>query len=105
MTLIYYVIRHKSTGQLMPEVKRRGYTHWNPNTNSMPNTSIGIPRLLHSRRQAHRCIVQWASLPNAKTVYSMSDEYSEELDIDIKLDGRKKDDLEIIEARLVIGNE
>lgn len=28
---IYYVIRHKATGELMPELKRgRGYSWWNP---------------------------------------------------------------------------
>jgi hypothetical protein len=98
MTQLYYGIRHKATGELMPEVRRRGYSHWNPATGKLPDTIIGTPRLLPSHRMAHRCIVQWAAMPNAKMTYAWDDED----EIDIKPDGRKKEDLEVVELELRI---
>jgi hypothetical protein len=94
---IYYIIRHRATGEIMPQMKRgRGYTHWNPNN---PNKDMGrivelcTPRLLTSAKQARRCIDAWAMLPNATNDY----------DGDLKIgpdDGRKNEDLEIVGVEL-----
>lgn len=101
---IYYVIRHKATKQLMPELRRtRGYSHWNPSKPDSPNSLdpekiLGVPRLLPSRRKAQRCIDQWNSIPNGKQGWTYDGEM---VDVDIKPDGRKKEDLEIIEVNLI----
>jgi hypothetical protein len=101
--MIYYLIRHKSSGKYMPQAKKnRGYTHWNPSNQNNPVefndglvNALSVPRLLPSKKMALACIVQWAFLPNATTDY----------DGDIKLgkdDGRKKEDLEVVEVCLKI---
>lgn len=100
--MIFYVIRHKASGELMPQCKRSGYSNWNPDKGLVPNTSLGVPRLLDSRRKAARCIVQWNSMPNAHNRYyvgSFDDDGG--YDIEVKPDGRKKEDLEIVEVELV----
>jgi len=99
---IYYMIRHKASGEFMPELRRTGYTHWNPSTNSIPSTITGCPRLISSRRKAARCIVQWANLPNAREHQYQSGMYGEDWDIEFKTkdDGRKKDDLEVVEVNI-----
>lgn len=95
---IYYAIRHKESGELMPEVRRKGYTYWNPSKNLIPVTALGTPRLLDTRRRAAKCIIQWAVMPNAKMRYDDNGgEY-----LDITLDGRKKEDLEVVEVELRI---
>lgn len=99
----YYVIRHKKTGDLMPEVKTRGgYSHWNPNNPNMPKIFWGVPRLLDTRRRAAKCIIQWFVNQNGRRHFAQS--YGGEYDeiIDFKPDGRKKDDLEIIEVDIIL---
>lgn len=98
---IYYMIRHKATQEFMPQLKKRGYTHWNPAitpTNEVFRKDVltGVPRLLASRGQAHRVIVQWAALPNAHNTF----DHDGEADLDIKDDGRKKEDLEIVKVNI-----
>lgn len=105
MIFTYFAIRHKASGELMPEVKRRGYTHWNPSTNKVPDTALGTPRLLDTRRRAAKCIAQWNAMPNAKMGYTVSYSGEEDYDINIKPDGRTKDDLEVVEVELRIKDE
>jgi hypothetical protein len=100
----YYCIRHKATGELMPQAKRdRGYSHWNPNIPEHEfKKAIDVPRLISTRRKAARCISMWAANPNARhisSVNSYTGEYDD--DIDIKPDGRTASDLEIIEVDLI----
>lgn len=97
------MIRHVATGQFMPELKKgRGYSHWNPATGAMPNHSkiIGVPRLLPTRRTAHRCIVQWTAMPNARFEGYTTGSGEDDFDIVIKDDGRKKEDLEVVEVNI-----
>lgn len=106
MTYRYYVIRHKATNELMPEMKRgRGYTHWNPSIVSDKDKTVyelPTPRLIDTRRRAARIIIQWSVNPNAYRGIS-TNYYGEQDDIiDIKPDGRTKDDLEIVEADLIL---
>ncbi|MGH9977567.1 MAG: hypothetical protein ACRD8Z_17290 [Nitrososphaeraceae archaeon] len=97
---IYYVIKHKATGELMPLFERnRGYSWWNPSNNKLdPKKIIGVPRLLKSRKQANQVINQWNAMPCAE--YRGYTTYSGEYDYDIQInsDGRKKDDLEVVEV-------
>lgn len=96
------MIRHKATGEFMPELKRtRGYSHWNPAkvdtaTHLGRRKLLGVPRLFPFRKNAFRSIVQWSCYPNGKTNSHQTyfGEYKE--DIDIKPDGRTKADLEIV---------
>ena len=94
----YYAIRHKTTGELMPLMKRgRGYSHWNPGTvdEIKVYAQTEIPRLLKSKRQAERVIIGWFTCPNSRNDY----------DGDIKIglnDNRSKTDLEIISLILSI---
>lgn len=103
---VHYAIRHKATGFLMPQMKKdRGYSHWNPDKPKELHASLGVPRLLQSRRQAVKCISGWAAFPNSKGGghYSYDGEWIE--DIDMKDDGRKKEDLEVIEVYICIQTE
>lgn len=100
MTEIYYVIRHIKTGELMPQMKRdRGYSHWNPDHPKEINR-LGVPRLIDTRRRATKCIIQWCANPNGRR--SVSTSYYGEVDdiVDIKPDGRKREDLEVVEVKL-----
>lgn len=97
------MIRHIASGEFMPELRRtRGYSHWNPakvNTEEhLKDKLLGVPRLFSSRKRAHNSIVQWNAVPNGR--WSQSTSYYGETDesVDIKPDGRKKEDLEIVEV-------
>lgn len=99
---IYYVIRHKVTGELMPELKRtRGYSHWNPSkvvtSEHLKTKLLGTPRLISSRGKAHRCIAQWNALPNGREKIN---QIHDDVELDYKPDGRSKDDLEVVEVRI-----
>ncbi len=99
---VYYAIRHKATGQFMPQLRGRGYTFWNPASTSPTNNlghnkNLGTPRLLPSRRKAVGCINQWNCNPNA-SMRGSSGMFGEDIDIAVTPDGRKKEDLEIVEV-------
>lgn len=106
--MIYYMIRHIATGEFMPELAGgRGYSHWNPgkiNTTEVfrPRKLTGTPRLIASRGKAHRCIVLWNSIPNARKSTGMTYYGEEDEGVDIKSDGRKKEDLEIVEVSIEV---
>ena len=109
--MIYYMVRHKASGEFMPELKRgRGYSFWNPGKTSttevfQKHKITGSPRLFASRRIAHRVIVPWNALPNSRMAYSVSYEGEEDYSIDIRQDGRSKDDLEIVEVDIEVRDE
>jgi len=106
--MIYYMIRHKATGEFMPELRRtRGYSHWNPaKVDTLQNLGkkvLGVPRLFSSRKKAHGSIVQWNAVPNGKVSghqNSWDGEWDE--DLSTKEDGRSKDDLEIVEVNIEV---
>jgi hypothetical protein len=97
-----YAIRHIKSRQLMPECKRRGYSHWNPDTNSLPDNITGMPRILKSRKQAKQCIAQWNAVPNAREKFYTNSYGETDVELDYKPDGRKKEDLEVIEVCIKI---
>ena len=98
--MIYYIIRHKASGRIMPLMRRnRGYSHWNPSKNNLKTIQeLDIPRILKSRRQAEQCISQWNACPNMKYYANTSRWEGEDCDLDIKPDGRKKEDLEVVKV-------
>lgn len=106
--MIFYMIMHKATGFLMPQAKRnRGYSHWNPSvqdgtvqSNGCMSNAMPIPRLIDTRRRAAKCIVQWATNPNAKMTRTVSYEGEEDYSVDGKPDGRTKDDLVVVEVNI-----
>lgn len=106
MTSTYYGIRHKATGELMPQLKKdKGYSHWNPShpEHEVIAKTLGFPRILQSRRQAIKCIIQWAANPNAEMGYRSESAYgfiSDDQELKSKFDGRKKEDLEVVEFTL-----
>lgn len=101
--MIYWVIRHKATGELMPQMaKDRGYTNWNPNTNKSPRQALGVPRLFDKLRSANISAKRWASMPNAHNRYYTSS-YGEDVDgIITRDDGRKLEDIEVVKVDLVL---
>lgn len=104
--MIYWVIRHKATGELMPQMKRsRGYTNWNPNTNDPPRQALGVPRLFNKLRSANTSARLWVSAPNAYNGYYTSSYVEDIDDIITREDGRKKDDIEVIKVDLVFLDE
>lgn len=92
----------------MPEVKTRGgYSHWNPDNPEMPyHIFMGTPRLFESRKKAKYSIIRWFYDQNGRRKGYISGPFGEDDDeeIKIKLDGRKKEDLEIVEIKLEIKN-
>jgi hypothetical protein len=101
------MIRHKATGEFMPELKRgRGYTHWNPGkvdtAYNLDKKLIGTPRLFNSYKHAANSITQWNALPNAYNGFKSGPFGTEEYQINITDDGRKKDDLEIVMINIEI---
>lgn len=103
--MIFYMIQHRRTGEFMPELKRRGYSHWNPDkaetaTGVLKNLLIGTPRLFKSIRSAKYAIVGWKSTPNGRyhTYQSHGGDWDE--DIHVKPDGRKKEDLLIVKVEI-----
>lgn len=101
--MIYYMIRHKASGDFMPQLKGKGYTHWNPSSdNSISGRKLtGCPRLFATLRIARAVIVQWNSIPNAYNSYRSSFALGDDQPIlEGKPDGRKKDDLEIVEVNI-----
>jgi hypothetical protein len=99
----YYVIRHKTTGEIMPQAeKNRGYSHWNPNHPEHEfKQRLGVPRLIDTRRKAVRCIQMWAANPNGRrTGYRSHNGEWDDL-VDFKEDGRTSDDLEVVEVDLI----
>ena len=101
----FFVIRHKATGKVMPQLRNRGYTYWNPSsTNPMNNLvkkDLNTPRLFESYSRASKAIAQWNAQPNARSVVNISYYGSDQEHVDYTPDGRTKDDLEIIKIRLV----
>lgn len=92
------------SGIVMPQMKRgRGYSHWNPGNPKQKEIAaqLSVPRLLRDRRHANKVINCWANLPNAHNSNHQSRDGEWIDDIDIKPDGRKKEDLEIIEIHLM----
>ena len=96
-----YVIRHKATGELMPELegRRRGYSHWNPaHFSQLKKKTLNLPRFLTSRSQATRVIAQWAANPNARQSFSIGYDGEENFDIVTVPDGRQSEDLEVVQV-------
>lgn len=102
--MTFYAIRHIRTGELMPQVLTRGgYSHWNPDNPNMPhNIFDGTPRLHMTRRKAKRCIVQWFVCQNGRRGWYQSYEGDVFDEIKVKEDGRKKEDLEVVEVELEV---
>ena len=108
--MIYYMVRHKATGEFMPELVRTGYSFWNPNVEPADKTFqkrklTGCPRLFHSHKSAYRSIVQWNCMPNAKRVSHISYFGEEVDDISTKPDGRSKTDLEVVKVNIEVTSE
>jgi hypothetical protein len=100
MTYTYYVIKHVATGELMPQMKRgKGYTHWNPDTKSIPDQSLGIPRLFSTIKSAKLSIIQWASNPNMAAKYDFDSDYCDNI---ITEDGRSRSNLIAVEVKMEI---
>ena len=104
--MVYYIIRHKSTGQIMPLMKRnRGYSHWNPSNKENPSykiySELKVPRILESLQSAKKVINGWKDYPNGKNspMYDRESGYTE-FDLHFKDDGRNKEDLEIVKVTL-----
>lgn len=105
--MIYFMIRHKATQELMPELKRtRGYSHWNPakvdTVETLGKKVLGVPRLFASRKKAIGSIAAWNATPNGRQSSYQSHEGEWDDILDIKPDGRTKDDLEVVSVELVL---
>lgn len=99
---IYFTLRHKASGEFMPEAKgRKGYSHWNPsNPESKFEYASNTPRIFSTRRNADGSRKAWAANPNAEyrgyTNYHGEDDYN----VISKPDGRTKEDLEVVEVMI-----
>jgi len=96
------MIRHKATGEYMPQLRNKGYSHWNPSHPEVKlvGTRTGCPRFLKDEKQAKKCIDMWFTFQNGYNSYYQI--HSEEFDdiVDFKKDDRKKEDLEIVKVEV-----
>ena len=105
--MIYYVIRHKATGLLMPQSRReRGYSHWNPAVHTTDwsggmVTALPVPRLIDTRKKANACIKAWFTTQNGRQKIHNSYFGEQDIEVDTKPDGRKLEDLEVVEVELM----
>lgn len=100
-----FLIRHKKSRLFMPLMKRgRGYTHWNPNTEEGQKVfaETKLPRFFISYDSARRTIDQW-KIGILKRTFSHGGYFDEDTSeyLDLKEDGRSKDDLEIVKVRFL----
>lgn len=107
----FYAIRHKETQEYMPEYKNmKGYSFWL--ADEIKDNHQHHPRLLKTREQAQKCIVEWAKgifvrvneqwVPNINRDPEWMWEIGpfEEGKLRIKPLGRNKDMLEVVELNL-----
>lgn len=117
--MIFYGIRHKESGDLMPQLRRKGYTYWKANV-EMFAQGVGHPRLFLDKKKAEKVIVEWA-----KGIYQWEEQpplEEEEVDVlNAKLgfpgykvghippaiqrpvnDGRNKGQLEVVQFNLEV---
>lgn len=104
----YYVIRHKASGLIMPQLKKNiGYSFWLANNNLMMN-ALPVPRLLPSEKQAKKVVVEWAKgifewrqevKPNINNNPLFNPLFHKEVRR-IRDLGRKQDDLEVVQVVL-----
>jgi hypothetical protein len=95
---MFYIIRHKATGYLMPQARHnKGYTHWNPSSAMPFRGALKTPRLFTTANGAKKAIRAWFGSPNATVRYYEDgpDDWK------IKQDGRKLEDLEIREINFI----
>lgn len=107
----YFLIRHKESGEFMPEYKYgRGYSYWRYD-NIMDNQHK-YPRLIESRAKAQKVIVEWAKgvlvwhrIPRPQPILNLPDPgpYYFELENEVRKIrplNRTKDMLEVVEVEL-----
>ncbi len=86
-----YVIRQKSTGNMMPEIyQKKGYTHSEPEN---PHTSI--PRLFVTRSRATRALNYW--LIGKQSAFLAGDEVIHKI---VTVPDRNPEDMEITSVQL-----
>jgi len=101
----YYVIRHKETGNYMPQKMFRtatgGYSFWEP-TNAGGMGGVGfpaiIPRLFTNKQSAQTAITYWLK-GNAEKMRDYDGEF-EGLAYNPPVISRKREDLEVITVTL-----
>jgi len=101
---IVFVIRHKATGKFMPLFRRnKGYSHWNPsNTEKKAHQETNHIRVFSNLVAAKIAYRSWFITQNAEFAgYTTTDGEDDYTTID-KKDDRKQEDIEIVEAELVI---
>lgn len=99
---VYWVIRHKPTGALMPQKMfkgGRGFTSWDPTKTQRGQSQA--PRLFDSRRLANNARNRWLE------GYYMWQNYGEPWEGDAHLDavkvpGRNAEDVEVVPLLLMV---
>lgn len=106
MEIKVYLIRHKATGQFMPQMRAKGYSHWNPGdprkTDKKPVNQKRVIRVLAEERDAKIAITMWATMPNGRMKGYTTVDGENDYDLFTRDDDRTKDDLEIVPAKLLI---
>lgn len=94
----FYVIRHKATHELMPEV-HTGYTHWKPGQENSRRSPI--PRLFISEKKAKAALrsylqgeFAWVPVHSGGISLTFVDKRK-------RINPRNPDDFEVLEMRLI----
>ncbi len=98
--MIYYGIRHKPSGKLLPQIRRkRGNTHSEPE--ALKNA---VPRLFRKASSAKIALTYWLQ---GIWVQEFSSSYFEPPEYDgnspKKVESRKREEMEIVPIRVSIG--
>lgn len=97
----YFVIKHKPTGQFMPE-SRGGYSWWTPGY-----SRFQTPRLFASERAAKNALTCWLQGHWSNVRGHEGDWESGYVDVDeppapvTSVPGRLRDDMEVVQVQLV----
>lgn len=106
--MTHYIVRHKDTGKVLPQLPGRGYSGWHP-VHADPNQvweDALTPRLFGTERGAHKFIEQWAK--GIAYAHTEQDDYSGGT---VKtgyveyetVTGRTRDQLEVVPVELQYG--
>ncbi len=99
---IYYVIRHKESGEYMPSkmyrTTNRGHSFWLYKDNADPPYDP-TPRIFRSKNSASIAVTMWAKGISKRVVVD-EDEFGLVYGVEYRDCGRKRTDLEIIPVRI-----
>lgn len=106
-----YALRHKKTGQLMPQLRQHGYSFWNGKWEESVGNPNGYPRVFKTKKSLLAAMKAWSkgewhfekyknNNPLNNGLYIFSVVQTSQSNNNIQDKGRKMDDLEIVKINI-----